>query len=420
MYLFLCRTDKNGYAELLYHNAFFKAPRMVFYSIDEVKEGMVVAESIFDNTGRLLIAAGFQIKQTVIDTLKRRGYLKVAISVEGTETVIPEHIISQQIHREMTSVLDQSSKNINTLFEKARKTKADILNSIKTSKSAINDIVRKTDMVGIISKVIDDILTEPWTVVNLANLRQSGRGLYDQSINVTIVSLCIGRKYNFSADEMKQLGLGALNYDLGMLAVPKEILEKEGVLTGKENSILRQHTTYGYLMLSENVIIPPTSSLVAFAHHECQDGTGYPRGMKGENRPAGKSFSKVGLIHRFAEIVAIADTYDMLISGRKHFSPKLSPVEAFNKIVSMSGAKLNADIVKCFLSIMPMFPVGTRVRITAAPIAELQGCFGVISKVNPDRVHEPQVLVFESKNRQKIKPLTLDFSKHKGFSIELA
>ena len=110
----------------------------------------------------------------------------------------------------------------------------------------------------------------------------------------------------------------------------------------------------------------------------------------------------------------------MLISGRKHFSPKLSPVEAFNKIVSMSGTKLNADIVKCFLSIMPMFPVGTRVRITAAPIAELQGCFGVISKVNPDRVHEPQVLVFESKNRQKIKPLTLDFSKHKGFSIELA
>ena len=123
MYLFLCRTDKNGYAELLYHNAFFKAPRMVFYSIDEVKEGMVVAESIFDNTGRLLIAAGFQIKQTVIDMLKRRGYLKVAISVEGTETVIPEHIISQQIHREMTSVIDQSSKNINTLFEKARNNK---------------------------------------------------------------------------------------------------------------------------------------------------------------------------------------------------------------------------------------------------------------------------------------------------------
>ena len=173
-------------------------------------------------------------------------------------------------------------------------------------------------------------------------------------------------------------------------------------------------------MLSENVIIPPTSSLVAYAHHECQDGTGYPRGMKGENRPAGKSFSKAGLIHRFAEIVAVADTYDMLTNGRKHFSPKLSPVEVFNEIVSMSGTKLNADIVKCFLSIVPMFPVGTRVRITTAPIAELQGCFGVISKVNPDRVHEPQVLVFESKNHQKIKPVTLDFSKHKGFSVELA
>jgi len=112
--------------------------------------------------------------------------------------------------------------------------------------------------------VIDDILTEPWTVVNLANLRQSGRGLYDQSINVTIVSLCIGRKYNFSADEMKQLGLGALNYDLGMLAVPKEILEKEGVLTGKENSILRS-TRPMDISCCRKRHHSPTSSLVAFA-----------------------------------------------------------------------------------------------------------------------------------------------------------
>ena len=393
---------------------------MVFYSIDELKEGMVVAESIFDNTGTLLIAAGFKIKQNVIDMLKRRGYQKIAISVEGTEGVVPEFVISRQIQREMTAMIDHSSKNIKTFFKEAQDIKTDIFENIKKSKTAISDIVRKTDMLGVISKVIDDVLTEPWTVVNLANLQQSGLGLYDHSINVTIISLCIGSKYHFSADEMKQLGLGALNYDLGLLAVPQEILVKEGVLTGKENQILQQHTTYGYLMLSENVIIPPTSSLVAYAHHECQDGTGYPRGMKGENRPAGKGFSKVGLIHRFAEIVAVADTYDMFTNGRKHFSPKLSPAEAFKKLVSMSGAKLNSDILKCLLSIVPMFPVGTRVRITTSPIAELQGCFGVISKVNPALVHEPQVLVFESKNHQKIKPVTLDFSKHKGFSVELA
>ena len=139
----------------------------------------------------------------------------------------------------MTSVIDQSSKNINTLFKKTQKTKTDIIDSIRKSKSVINDIVRKSDMIGIISKVIDDILTEPWTMVNLANLQQSGLGLYDHSINVTIISLCIGSKYHFSADEMKQLGLGALNYDLGMLAVPKEILVKEGVLTDKENQILQ-------------------------------------------------------------------------------------------------------------------------------------------------------------------------------------
>jgi HD-GYP domain-containing protein (c-di-GMP phosphodiesterase class II) len=393
---------------------------MVFYSIDEVVEGMVVAESIFDNNGRLMIAAGFQIKQTIIDMLKRLGYRKIAIQVEGAEGVIPEIVISQQVRREMTSMLDRSSKNITNLLKETRKTKTDIIDGIKKSKSAITDIVCKSDMLGVISKVIDDVLTEPWTVINLADMQQAGRGLYDHSINVTIVSLCIGHTYKFSADEMKQLGLGALNYDLGMMAVPAEILEKEGALTDEENKVLRQHTVYGHLMLSENTMIPPTSSVVALAHHECQDGTGYPRGTKGENRPPKKSFSKAGLIPRFAEIVAVADAYDTLTSGRKHFSPKLGPVETFKKIIAMSGAKLNADIVKCLLSIVPMFPVGTRVRIVAAPIDGLEGCFGVISKVNPARVHEPQVLVLESRNHKKIKPITLDFSKHKGFTVELA
>lgn len=393
---------------------------MVYYSIDHVKEGMVVAESIFDKTGTLLIAAGFQIKQTLIDMLKKRGYKKIAISVEGTEMVIPEMVVSRQMQREMTSMIDHSSKNIDIIFKEAQEIKTNIIDRIKKSKSAITDIVRKSDMLGVISKVIDDVLSEPWTVVNLENLQQSGLGLYNHSINVTILALCIGRKYNFSADEMKQLGLGALNYDLGMLAVPKEIAEKEGDLTDDEKIILKQHTTYGYLMLSENALIPPTSSSVANAHHECQDGTGYPRGIKAENRPPTKMYSKPGLIHRFAEIVAVADTYDMLTNGRRHFSPKLGPAETFKKIISMSGAKLNADIVKCLFSIVPMFPVGTRIRITSAPIDGLQGSIGVVSKVNPDRVHEPQVLIFESKNHQKIKPVTLDFSKHKGFSVELA
>jgi HD-GYP domain-containing protein (c-di-GMP phosphodiesterase class II) len=392
---------------------------MVFYSIDEIKEGMLVAESIFDDTGTLLIASGFQIKKPTIDMLRKRGYQKIAISIEGTEGIIPEVIVSQQVRREMTSVLDHSSKNINTILEETKRAKTDIIESIKKSKSIINNIVSKTDMLGVITKVVDDILTEPWTVVNLANLQQSGYGVYDHSINVTIVSLCIGHKYKFSTDEMKQLGLGALNYDLGMLAIPREILDKESVLTREEKNVLEQHAIYGYLMLSENALIPPTSSVVAIGHHEYQDGTGYPRGQKGDNRPPVKSFSKPGLIHRFAQLVAVADAYDMLMNGRKHFAAKLKPVEAFKKIISMSGSKLNADIVKCLLSIAPIFPVGTHVRITKTPIADLMGCFGVVAKVDPKKVHEPHVLVYESKNHQKIKPITLDFSKHQGFSIEL-
>jgi len=82
-------------------------------------------------------------------------------------------------------------------------------------------------------------------------------------------------------EEMKQLGVGAMNYDLGMVAVPRKILEKKDELTKKELMALRQHTVYGYLLLSQNPLIPATSAAVALQHHELQDGSGYPRGIKG-------------------------------------------------------------------------------------------------------------------------------------------
>jgi len=78
-------------------------------------------------------------------------------------------------------------------------------------------------------------------------------------------------------------------------------------------------------------------------------------------------------------------------------------------------------ILRTFFTILPIYPVGTRVRVTDSPRNELMGCYGVAADFRPDHMFTPTVILVESKIKKRLpKPLTFDFVKHKGFAIELA
>lgn len=392
---------------------------MVLYSIEDITEGMIIGQSIYTKDKKLLIAAGFRLKRAHIDLLRKRGYTGIQINVEGTEDVIPESIISQHVQDELTATVEKSSKSIENVIHQSKITKEGASDIIKKNKKVLNQIIRNSGAFDVINKTIEDIMDEPWVVLNLSKMEQASSQLLEHAINVTVISLCIARKYHFTKREMKQLGLGVINYDLGMLVIPKEILNKDGHLTEDEKKILQQHAVYGYLMLSNVPAIPATASVVALSHHEHQDGSGYPRNIKGENRPPVKSFSKGGLIHRFAEIVAVADAYDMFINGRKHYSQRLKPKESIKKLIEMQGPILNSEIVKTLVSIVPDYPVGARIKIADAPLPDLVECVGVVSKVDPDHLSKPSIIIYESKHREHIKPIALDLAKCQGFTIEL-
>jgi HD-GYP domain-containing protein (c-di-GMP phosphodiesterase class II) len=370
----------------------------------------------------LLIAAGLKLKRSHLLSLMERGIKSIMIQVEGTEIVKSESILSIAIKNELINKVKESKEKIPNILKKTADEHAKtIVDRIKKGKKIIRDFVRKSGSKVVISKVIDDIMTEPWNVVNLEKMNHMNSDVYDHVINVTIIALCIGHKFRLPLDEMKQLGLGALNYDIGLLAIPRDIMQKKSPLSEEEKKILHQHPIFGYMMLDDIDSIPPTSSIVALSHHECQDGTGYPKGIKGSNRPPLKDFHQAGLIHRFAEIVATADNYEMLMNGRKHFSPKLNPQEAITQVISMARKKLNFEIIKALISIIAVYPVGTRVIISDSPIPDLQGAYGVVAKVNPGALFQPIILVIENKRKMRFpKPLFLDMKKSKNFKIELA
>ena len=85
----------------------------------------------------------------------------------------------------------------------------------------------------------------------------------------------------------------------------------------------------------------------------------------------------------------------------------------------MGGNLLNADIIKTLTTIVPLYPVGARIKIVNAPTPQLIGYYGVVARDNPENLENPQIIIYETKNRQKIKPILIDMAKHKGFTLEL-
>ena len=108
---------------------------MVFYSIDDIKPDMVLGEDILESSGKLLLKEGFILKETHIELLKRRGYSKVGIKVEGTDDIKPKIFKSQE---KLESSITESQTNIKKIFKEQPTNNKEILYLILTNKPEIN------------------------------------------------------------------------------------------------------------------------------------------------------------------------------------------------------------------------------------------------------------------------------------------
>lgn len=390
---------------------------MVQYAIDDVSDDMILGESIFLPSGELLLAAGYRLRSRYRQRLKQLGYDTVAIEVKGTEHIQPEQIISDHLQRELTHAVNMSAKAAQDIIRIRKEGAESIRQIIRDNKQRLNSFLYSSGLFQHIETLIDQVLGQPSVVLNMIKLQESRGSLFTHAIAVTITSLCLGRVFRFSREEMKQLAVGAMNYDLGLVAIPSEIIQKNGKFTPEEFELYRRHTVYGYLMLSQNPAIAPTSAAIALQHHETQDGKGFPRGLRGENRLPEKDFLRKNVIHRFAEIVAVADQYDMMTTGR--MCPKIHARDAIKVMLQKAGKAFNREIIKSLVAIVPIFPVGSRIRISKSRDPRQIGLMGVVAKDNPGNLERPQIILYEDQRQKRFTPLLIDLRKEPETHIEL-
>ena len=156
------------------------------------------------------------------------------------------------------------------------------------------------------------------------------------SKRVTAFTIAIARQMGISTDQIRIIARGAFLHDIGKMAIPDAILRKPGALNPDETAIMREHCYRGYQMLKKIPFLAEASDIV-YSHQEKYDGTGYPRGLKGDQIPLG------------ARIFAVADTLDAITSDRP-YRPAQSLTAARKEIEAWSGRQFDPEVVSHFLA----------------------------------------------------------------------
>jgi putative nucleotidyltransferase with HDIG domain len=154
---------------------------------------------------------------------------------------------------------------------------------------------------------------------------------------VTAFAIAMARAMSLPGDKIRVIARGAFLHDIGKVGIPNSILRKPGDLTQEEIAIVQGHCYRGYQMLHEIPFLSEAADIV-YCHQEKWDGTGYPRGLKGEEIPLG------------ARMVAAAETLDTITSDQPYRAAR-SFSEAREEINRWSERQFDPGIVKVFLNI---------------------------------------------------------------------
>ena len=157
------------------------------------------------------------------------------------------------------------------------------------------------------------------------------------SRRVTAYTIALAQAMGVEAEELRIIARGAFLHDIGKIATPDNILLKPGRLSDEEMTIMKQHCERGYDMVRKIPFLREAAEIV-YAHQERFDGTGYPRGLRGEDIPLG------------ARIFAIADSLDAMTSDRP-YRKGTTFAAATKEIVLYAGRQFDPQIVEVFLAI---------------------------------------------------------------------
>ena len=219
----------------------------------------------------------------------------------------------------------------------------------------LGKIPSSAEAVSVMGDMVKLMISDPDTLFALSMLKDYDNYTFTHSVNVSVISLAVGRACGLNEEQLRTLGLGALLHDLGKLKVDVEIITKPGRLTSEEFAEIKKHPDDGAALVVEMEGITSEVVDIVLGHHLRFDRSGYPDSARGK------------VMSSMIDMTAIADTYDALTTLRSYQRPQ-TPRHATEKLRELSGTTLHPDFVEQFIMSLGTYPVGTLVRLDSNEI----------------------------------------------------
>ena len=342
-------------------------------AVSNAKPGMTVARAVFDTRGHIVHGEGDKLTVDNLGLLIRSGAAEILIEDPRVADVLVGSLFSPHLEAKAVQALS-------------------ILLALQQGST---EGVRAQDLIGIepvvhhmAKRLFPNVLGDP----ELSGLTSTQAYDTIHPVKVAGLSMLVGRHAGLEEADIVKLGLACMLENLGNLAVPQAILEKQGSLTDDEWQQVHRHPKESVTMLADSGLDPKVIEAIE-QHHERWSGSGYPDGRKGEE------------IAPFARIIALADTYHALLSARP-YRPAFKPHEAAEFIVAYSGDAFDPELTRIFARRVPQYPAGLGVRLSTGEV-------GIISNPNAGHIARPIVRICFDNGNVVDEPYDLDLSERK-------
>jgi HD-GYP domain-containing protein (c-di-GMP phosphodiesterase class II) len=262
---------------------------------------------------------------------------------------------SRRIRIKMGQKNEQAKLLMKNNYVKAAEAVGEIVESVKEGRVPYFRRAKR-----VVQGIVDLMLEDESLAVSLTNLRCYDQYTHNHSVNVSILSISLGRRIGFPKAELADLGVAALFHDMGKASVPQEVLNKSEELTTEEWDEMYRHPTEGVLNLLQLRGIdhlPSRMAAAAFEHHMNYDFSGYPK------------LSVPWKLSLTGRILQIADCYDAMTSSRVYRRTAMAPEKVLRSMLVKSGTSFDPVLLKLFIDCVGILPIGTLVLLDTGELA---------------------------------------------------
>jgi HD-GYP domain-containing protein (c-di-GMP phosphodiesterase class II) len=363
-------------------------------SVDELRFGMYVAKLDRPWTDTPFMFQGFVLQnEKQLETLKR-FCKKVFVDPEKVDRKAEEEAVERAAAAVRGSTVYKETVTVESELPRAERV-------YERSTVVVTEIARTVPAKGTVDtersqqasqQITESVVRNPDAMTLLTKMQEKGSGVLSRAVEVSVMMTVFGRFLQYSQEQLHTLSMLGLLQDVGKLRLPAPMLKKTTSWLAQEQELFKTHVNHSVEILSKTTGLPPDFPGLASLHHERYDGTGYPRGLKGN------------AINLLGAIAGLVDAYDMLVAPPP-WGENMTPSTALGVLYRNRGVKFTPGLVEQFIQCMGAFPVGSVIEMQTGEI-------GVVISQNPVKRLQPRIMLVHDANGTPIKPhLVLDLTR---------